>query len=130
MKVLMLNGSVNRNGNTQVALEEIAAELKSFGIESEIFPIGVKEIRDCIGCNKCRKKDASLKMISATPLLPRQKRQTDLSSDLLSITPIHPVGSYLYWIGSSILPDLLLPLNRRLRSLLPAEAEPRRHSIS
>ena len=66
MKVLMLNGSVNRDGNTQVALEEIAAELKSFGIESEIFPIGVKEIRDCIGFNKCRKKDASLKMISAT----------------------------------------------------------------
>ena len=96
MKVLMLNGSVNRDGNTQVALEEIAAELKSFGIESEIFPIGVKEIRDCIGCNKCRKNDASLKMISATPLLPRQKRQTDLSSDLLSITPIHLVGSYLY----------------------------------
>lgn len=42
----------------------------------------------------------------------------------------HPVGSNLYWIGSSILPDLLLPLNRRLRSLLPAEAEPRRHSMS
>ena len=56
MKVLMLNGSVNRGGNTQVALEEIAAELKSFGIESEIFPIGVKEIRDCIGCNKCTEK--------------------------------------------------------------------------
>ena len=27
MKVLMLNGSVNRDGNTQVALEEITAEL-------------------------------------------------------------------------------------------------------
>ena len=27
MKVLMLNVSVNRDGNTQVALEEIAAEL-------------------------------------------------------------------------------------------------------
>lgn len=56
MKVLMLNGSVNQDGNTQITLEEIAAELKSFGIESEIFPIGVKEIRDCIGCNKCTEK--------------------------------------------------------------------------
>lgn len=55
-KALMLNGSVNRDGNTQVALEEIAAELKSFRIESEIFSIGVKEIRDCIGCNKCTEK--------------------------------------------------------------------------
>lgn len=130
MKVLMLNGSVNRDGNTQVALEEIAAELKSFGIESEIFPIGVKEIRDCIGCNKCTEKGCFFEDDFCNALLPRQKRQTDLSSDLLSITPIHPVGSYLYWIGSSILPDLLLPLNRWLRSLLPAEAEPRRHSIS
>lgn len=52
MKVLMLNGSVRKNGNTKAALLEIAKVLESFGIESEIFEIA-EPVRDCIGCGGC-----------------------------------------------------------------------------
>lgn len=52
MKVLMLNGSVRKNGNTEAALSEIAKVLDTYGIESEI--VTIKEpVRDCIGCGGC-----------------------------------------------------------------------------
>lgn len=53
MKVLMLNGSPHANGNTYVALHEMEEVFHKEGIETEIYQIGVKPIRDCIGCGKC-----------------------------------------------------------------------------
>lgn len=53
MKVLMLNGSSNLNGCTYTALTEIGKTLETEGIDYEIFQIGAKPVRDCIGCNKC-----------------------------------------------------------------------------
>lgn len=52
MKVLMLNGSVRKNGNTEAALKEIARALEGYGIGSEIFEI-TEPVRDCIGCKGC-----------------------------------------------------------------------------
>ena len=52
MKVLMLNGSARKNGNTYAALSEIAKVLDGYGIESEIFEI-TEPVRDCIGCKGC-----------------------------------------------------------------------------
>jgi len=54
MKVLMLNGSTRKNGNTAYALLEIGKELERNGIEYEIFQIGADPIRDCIGCGMCK----------------------------------------------------------------------------
>ena len=53
MKVLMLNGSAKSNGNTYFSLETIGKQLEKEGIEYEIFQLGAKPIRDCIGCGKC-----------------------------------------------------------------------------
>ncbi|MCD7806702.1 MAG: flavodoxin family protein [Lachnospiraceae bacterium] len=53
MKVLMLNGSANRNGNTYRALKEIGIQLEKEGIEYEIFQMGGGAVRDCIGCRQC-----------------------------------------------------------------------------
>ena len=53
MKVLMLNGSPKARGNTGLALEEIGKQLMQEGIEYEIFQLGGKPIRDCIGCGQC-----------------------------------------------------------------------------
>jgi len=53
MKVLMINGSPRKEGNTSVALNEIAVQLGKHGIESEIAWIGTKPVRGCIACNKC-----------------------------------------------------------------------------
>ena len=53
MKVLMINGSPNAHGTTRRALDEMAAQLNANGVEAEIFHIGNKPVRGCIGCWKC-----------------------------------------------------------------------------
>ena len=53
MKVLLLNGSAKTKGNTNAALEEMAAVLAEEEIETEIFHLAGGVIRDCIGCNRC-----------------------------------------------------------------------------
>lgn len=54
MKVLLVNGSPNEQGNTRIALEEVAKALELDGIETEILNIGKKPVPGCIACNKCR----------------------------------------------------------------------------
>lgn len=53
MKVLLINGSPHRKGNTFIALSEIAKELEVQGIEAEIISIGVKAMQGCIACRRC-----------------------------------------------------------------------------
>ena len=48
MKVLLLNGSANKNGNTFTALSEIARQLEKNGVESEIMQLGNKPVRGCM----------------------------------------------------------------------------------
>ena len=53
MKVLLINGSPKKNGNTYTALSEVASALDANGIETEIVSIGTKAVQGCIACNKC-----------------------------------------------------------------------------
>lgn len=58
MKVLGINGSPHKNGNTAKQLEIMAETLKEQGVEMEIVHIGNKKIGGCLGCNACyRNKD-------------------------------------------------------------------------
>ena len=50
----MINGSPHKQGNTFIALSEIAKQLNQQGIDSEIVHIGNKAVRGCIACGKCR----------------------------------------------------------------------------
>lgn len=54
MKVLLINGSPNKNGCTFTGLTEVADTLKQEGIETEIIHVGNKDIRGCIACHKCK----------------------------------------------------------------------------
>lgn len=54
MKVLLINGSPRKEGNTYTALAEAAQQLEKNGIETEIFWLGVKPVRGCIACAKCK----------------------------------------------------------------------------
>ncbi len=56
-KVLLINGSPRRNGNTFVALTEVAKALQAQGIESEIVHIGTRAVRGCIACGKCHENN-------------------------------------------------------------------------
>ncbi len=53
MKVLIINGSPRRGGNTALAVEEAASVLQKEGIETETVTIGSKPVRGCVACNRC-----------------------------------------------------------------------------
>ena len=53
MKVLLINGSARREGNTFIALSEVARQLEKHGVETEIVQLGNKPVRGCISCGQC-----------------------------------------------------------------------------
>ena len=55
MKVLLINGSPRKGGNTSIAIDEMVKVFKDEGIETEVLEIGNKAIRGCIACNSCGK---------------------------------------------------------------------------
>lgn len=56
MKVLMINGSPHKEGNTYIALHEMEKIFQQENIEAEIVHIGLMDIRGCIACGTCKEK--------------------------------------------------------------------------
>ena len=52
-KVLAINGSPRKDGNTAILIHTILDELEKEGIETETIQIGGKKIHGCIACMKC-----------------------------------------------------------------------------
>ncbi len=55
MKVLLVNGSPRKNGETNRSLEIIENELHRYEIETEWFQLGMDMVRGCCSCNQCQK---------------------------------------------------------------------------
>lgn len=55
MKVLMINGSPRKNGNTSIALAEMERVFAAEDIEADTVQVGNKDIRGCISCYHCMK---------------------------------------------------------------------------
>ena len=53
MKVIAINGSQKKEGNTYHALKMVGDELLASGIEFEILHVGHKLIHGCTACGKC-----------------------------------------------------------------------------
>ena len=56
MKVLILNGSPRKGGNTSIALDEMVRIFEADGIEAEVVQVGNKTVRGCIACGTCAEK--------------------------------------------------------------------------
>lgn len=89
MKVLLINGSPRKQGNTYTALHEVAAQLEKQGVESELVWIGVKPVRGCIACNKCKERGDSRCVFDDD--LTNRVIETMASCDAVI------VGSPVYW---------------------------------
>lgn len=55
MKVLLINGSPRKGGNTSIALKEMERVFHQDGIETESVQVGNQDIRGCIACMACKK---------------------------------------------------------------------------
>lgn len=54
MKVLAINGSPRKNGNTKLLIERVFQPLHEAGIETEFYQLGGKQVHGCTACGKCR----------------------------------------------------------------------------
>jgi multimeric flavodoxin WrbA len=54
MKVLGINCSPRREGNTEILIKEVFKVLEENGIRTEFFQLGGKSVNGCIACMKCR----------------------------------------------------------------------------
>jgi multimeric flavodoxin WrbA len=68
MKVIAINGSPRKDGNTAAALGVMAEALKGEGIETEIVQIGGNLIHGCVGCGHCRKSENNLCVFNNDPV--------------------------------------------------------------
>ncbi len=56
MRVLGINCSPRKGGNTELLINEVFKALEAEGIKTELFQIGGKKVNGCIACMKCKKK--------------------------------------------------------------------------
>lgn len=91
MKVAAINGSPHKDGNTGLALSEMAGVLRTEGIETEIIHIGNKPIRGCLGCGICfRKKDE--KCIIRDDALNEIIQRMKTADGLILASPVYYAG--------------------------------------
>ncbi len=53
MKVIAINGSARKDGNTAILLNTVLDEVKAAGIETELYQLAGKPVQGCIACFKC-----------------------------------------------------------------------------
>ena len=70
MKVLLTNGSPHQKGCTYTALCEVSQALNDNGIDTDMFWIGNKSIRGCIGCHACAKTGKCVMFGNARTVIP------------------------------------------------------------
>lgn len=57
MKVVAINGSSRKNGNTTIVLNTVLEELQKNGIETELIEVAGKTINPCKACFTCGGKN-------------------------------------------------------------------------
>lgn len=53
MKVLILNGSPRKDGNTSIAIREMVKIFEKEKIDAEVVWVGAEAVRGCIACGRC-----------------------------------------------------------------------------
>ncbi|CCH49006.1 flavodoxin family protein [Pseudodesulfovibrio piezophilus] len=53
MKVVAINGSSRKGGNTSEMVKRVSSELEAEGIEVEVIDLAGKTMKGCIACYKC-----------------------------------------------------------------------------
>lgn len=97
MKVLLINGSPRKKGNTFLALSEAAKTLEQQGVETEIVHIGVKPVRGCIACAQCKIKQLN-RCVFDDDICNRISEKLDDVDGLIVGSPVYygqPNGSVL-----------------------------------
>jgi len=91
MKVVAINGSPHKEGNTYHALQLVGSKLEEHGIDFEIIHVGNKAVRGCIACGKCRQTQNEKCSITTDPLNEWIQILKDADGIIIS-SPVHFSG--------------------------------------
>jgi len=53
MKVIGINGSARKDGNTSILIRKVFDELEAEGIETKLVNLGPQSVNGCLACMKC-----------------------------------------------------------------------------
>lgn len=85
MKVLMINGSPRKDGNTTIALREMERIFAESGVEVETVRVGNQPIRGCIACGSCAKNGKCVFDDAVNELAPK----FEAADGLVVATPVY-----------------------------------------
>jgi multimeric flavodoxin WrbA len=91
MKIVAINGSPRKEGNTALALGAMAEVLTKEGIEVEIIHIGNKSVHGCMGCGSCGRNRNRQCIITGDPV--NETVQKMIAADGIIL------GSPVYYAG-------------------------------
>lgn len=91
MKVVAINGSPHKKGNTYHALAEVGKQLQENGIDFEIIHVGNQMIRGCIACGGCA-KNKDEKCVMATDSVNNYIQQMKAADGIILASPVFYAG--------------------------------------
>ncbi len=99
MKVIAINGSPRAEGNTALALSEMARELSAAavamgiegGIETEILHVGASTIRGCQACGACGRNKNERCIVATDPVNDAIQKMKAADAIILG-SPVHYAG--------------------------------------
>jgi multimeric flavodoxin WrbA len=68
MKVLGINGSPRKGGNTEILIRKVFEPMEKAGIETELVQIGGQSVRGCMACGKCGEMKNSTCVMTKDPV--------------------------------------------------------------
>ena len=83
MKVIGINGSPRKGGNTETIIRKTFEPLEAAGIETELIQIGGKAVRGCIACGKCAEMQNKTCIITKDPINEIIQKMIDADGILL-----------------------------------------------
>ncbi|MGI6220194.1 MAG: flavodoxin family protein [Bacteroidaceae bacterium] len=89
MKVLLINGSPRKEGNTHIALSEVAKTLNENGIETKIIGIGTKAVQGCIACGRCAERG---RCVFGDPLYNSIRDELETTDGIVIGSPVYYAG--------------------------------------
>ncbi|MDO4182412.1 MAG: flavodoxin family protein [Coriobacteriia bacterium] len=85
MKVLILNGSPRKGGNTNIACAELEKVFAEEGVECETVQVGALDVRGCIACGSCSKQGKCAFDDVVNELAPKFEQ----ADGLIAATPVY-----------------------------------------
>ncbi len=84
-KVIIINGSPRKNANSDAITDLAVKELEARGASVEVFRIRERDVRSCIGCDKCKATDECVQKDDAAELMKKFKQ----CNGVLLVAPIY-----------------------------------------